>query len=171
MPAHKKTMSKVAQSASNKNKTVVAELGAEAIFARVNANLGAYFRLTVHDGEKTRELLGSPRGLFKQKKAQIRFARDDIVVLSSMPSRASEISEIIALLGKKDAQQLYKDGHIHKSVYQAPPAFGAAPPEDAEDDFFDYTGVVEDDEKAEHFEASGGKGRAAAEDEIDIDAI
>jgi hypothetical protein len=173
MPAHKKTMSKVAQSASNKNKTVVAQLGAESIFARVNSNLGSYFRLTVHDGEKTIELLGSPRGLFKQKKAQIRFARDDIVVLSSMPSRASEISEIIALLGKKDAQQLYKDGHIHKSVYQAPPAFGgAAPPEDAEDDFFDYTGVVEEDEKAAHFEASGGKGRAAAEsDDIDIDAI
>lgn len=167
MPAHKKTMSKVAQSASNKNKTVVAKLGDEAIFARVNANLGSYFRLTVHDGEKTIELLGSPRGLFKQRKAQIRFARDDIVILSSMPSRASEISEIIALLCKKDAQQLYKDGRIHKNVYQAPPSFGAA--EAPEDDFFDYTDVVE--EKTEHFEPSGGKGRAAENDELNIDAI
>ena len=168
MPAHKKTMSKVAQSAANKNKTVLAQLSDEAIFARVNANLGSYFRLTVPDGTKTIELLGSPRGLFKQRKAQIRFARDDIVVLSSMPSRASEISEIIALLGKKDAQQLYKDGRIHKNVYQAPPAFGAV--EAPEDDFFDYTGVEEDEEKAAHFEPSGGKGRTD-EEEIDIDAI
>lgn len=169
MPAHKKTMSKVAQSAANKNKTVVAQLGDEAIFARVNANLGSYFRLTVHDGAKTVELLGSPRGLFKQRKAQIRFARDDIVILSSMPSRASEISEIIALLGKKDAQQLYKDGRIHKSVYQAPPAFGAAETDEA-DDFFDYTDVVEE-EKTEHFDPSGGKGRAAEDEELNIDAI
>jgi hypothetical protein len=166
MPAHKKMMSKVAQSASNKNKMVVSQLGEDAIFARVNSNLGSYFRLTVHDGEKMVELLGSPRGLFKQRKAQIRFARDDIVVLSSMPSRASEISEIIALLAKKDAQELYKDGRIHKNVYQTPPAFGAAPPEEA-DDFFDYTDVVEE-EKAAHFEPSGGKGEP---DELDIDAI
>lgn len=133
MPAHKKTMSKVAQSASKKNTEVVAQLGADAVFARVNANLGSYFRLTCFDGVKEVEILGSPRGLFKQRKAQIRFARDDLVVLSSMPSRASEISEIIALLGKKDAQDLYNDGRIHKSIYQAP-----CSGEEVTDDIFDY---------------------------------
>ena len=135
MPAHKKTISKVAKSASKKNTEAVAGLGADAVFARVTANLGSYFRLTCFDGIKEIEILGSPRGLFKQRKAQIRFARDDIVVLSSMPSRGSEISEIIALLDKKDAQQQFKDNRIHKSVYQAP-SFGA----DGEvvgDDIFD----------------------------------
>ena len=133
MPAHKKTMSKVAQSASKKNTEVVAQLGSDAVFARVNANLGSYFRLTCFDGIKEVEILGSPRGLFKQRKAQIRFARDDVVVLSSMPSRASEISEIIALLNKKDAQDLYNDGRIHKSIYQTP-SLG----EEVVDDIFDY---------------------------------
>lgn len=144
MPAHKKTISKVAQSASKKNTEVVARLGAEAVFARVNANLGSYFRLTCFDGVKEIEILGSPRGLFKQRKAQIRFGRDDIVVLSSLPSRASEISEIIALLDKKDAQKLYNDGRIHKSVYQAPHSFGEGEVT-VSDDIFDRTEEVDGD--------------------------
>ena len=139
MPAHKKTISKVAQSASKKNTAVVSQLGDDAIFARVDSNLGSYFRLTCYDGIKMVEILGSPRGLFKQRKAQIRFARDDIVVLSNMPSRASEISEIIALLGKKEAQDLYKEGRIHKSVYQTPSLA-----EEVTDDIFDYTGAEVD---------------------------
>lgn len=138
MPAHKKTISKVAQSASKKNTAVVSQLGDDAIFARVDSNLGSYFRLSCYDGIKMVEILGSPRGLFKQRKAQIRFARDDIVVLSNMPSRASEISEIIALLGKKEAQDLYKDGRIHKSVYQTPSLA-----EETSEDIFDYTEEVD----------------------------
>jgi hypothetical protein len=145
MPAHKKTISKVAQSASKKNATVVSQLGDDAIFARVDSNLGSYFRLSCHDGIKMVEILGSPRGLFKQRKAQIRFSRDDIVILSSMPSRSSEITEIIALLGKKEAQELYNDGRIHKNVYQAPLSFGtigtSTAPELTEEDLFDYTTI------------------------------
>ena len=138
MPAHKKTISKVAQSASKKNTAVVSQLGDDAIFARVDSNLGSYFRLSCYDGIKMVEILGSPRGLFKQRKAQIRFARDDIVVLSNMPSRASEISEIIALLGKKEAQDLYKEGRIHKGVYQTPSLA-----EETSEDIFDYTEEVD----------------------------
>jgi hypothetical protein len=142
MPAHKKNVSKVAKSADKKNAEVISKLGEDAVFARVNANLGSYFRLTCYDGDKTVELLGSPRGLFKQKKAQIRFARDDIVVLSSMPSRGSDISQIIALINKKEAQELYKDGRIHTSVYKAPLAFGAEG-EAVSDDIFDRSEEVE----------------------------
>lgn len=160
MPAHKKTMSKVAQSAANKNKTVVSQLGEGAIFARVNSNLGSYFRLSCHDGVKMVELLGSPRGLFRNRKSQIRFSRDDIVVLSSMPSRASEISEIIALLGKKDAQDLYKEGRIHKGVYQAPPSFTSTA-EAPEGDFFDYTDAP----------AVAAEAPSAETEELNIDAI
>ena len=151
MPAHKKPISKVAQSASKKNAILISQLHtmSDVVFARIGSNLGSYFRITCHNGENTVELLGSPRGLFKQRRAQIRFTRDDIVVLSGMPSRASDISEIIALLGKKEAQQLYKDGRIHKSIYQAPPSFGETVPEDlnGNDDIFDYTDVADEEMK------------------------
>jgi hypothetical protein len=141
MPAHKKTLSKVAQSATKKNTAVLMNLDEMpgAVIARIDANLGSYFRLTYHNGETTTQILGSPRGLFKQRKAQIRFSRDDIVVISSVPSRASDITEIIALLSKKDAQDLYTKGRIHKNVYSAPSAWSAVESAAVEDDLFDYT--------------------------------
>ena len=154
MPAHKKTMNKVAQSAVKKNNmiSVSIEKGEmpDAVFARIDSNLGSYFRLTYHDAEKEKsiQILGSPRGLFKQRKAQIRFSTDDIVILSSVPTRGTDISEIIALLDKKDAQDFYKKGLIHKSVYNAPDRFGLSGKvtETVVDDIFDYTGDVSDDE-------------------------
>jgi hypothetical protein len=135
MPAHKKTISKMAKSASKKNTAVITNLSDDSIIARIDANLGSYFRLTYHDNTKTIQILGSPRGLFKQRKAQIRFSANDLVVLSGIPSASSEISEIIALLSKKDAQDLYKDGRIHSSIYTTGQKEGVSP----EDDFFDYT--------------------------------
>lgn len=149
MPAHKKTVSKTAKSAAKKNCDVVSMMkdkkGGDHIVARIDANLGTYFRLTAHDGEKVITFLGSPRGIFKQKKAQIRFSANDLVVLSGIPTGLSEISEIVALLGRSDAQDLYKDGLIHATVYAKPDRFSAAA-EGADDDFFDYTGVEEEEE-------------------------
>jgi hypothetical protein len=152
MPAHKKTISKMAKSASKKNTAVITNLSDDSIIARIDANLGSYFRLTYHDNTKTIQILGSPRGLFKQRKAQIRFSANDFVVLSGIPSASSEISEIIALLSKKDAHDLYKDGRIHSSIYTTGQKEGVSP----EDDFFDYT------------EATTGE---AADAEVDIDNI
>lgn len=152
MPAHKKTMNKVAQSAVKKNNmiSVSIEKGEmpDAIFARIDSNLGSYFRLSYHDNNKEKlvQILGSPRGLFKQRKAQVRFSTNDIVILSCVPTRGTDISEIIALLDKKDAQDFYKKGLIHKSVYTAPDRFGGATVQTADDDIFDYSGESKDDE-------------------------
>ena len=124
----------MAKSASMKNASVVMKLTDDSVIARIDANLGSYFRLTYHDSTKPVQILGSPRGLFKQRKAQIRFSANDLVVLSGIPAGSSEISEIIALLSKKDAQDLYKDGRIHTSIYTTPQIDGVK----VEDDLFDY---------------------------------
>lgn len=150
MPAHKKTISKMAKSASKKNSAVITNLSEDSIIARIDANLGSYFRLTYHDNTKPIQILGSPRGLFKQRKAQIRFSANDLVVLSGIPSASSDISEIIALLSKKDAQDLYKDGRIHSSIYTTGQKEGVS----EEDNFFDYA-----------------EAEPEAEGELDIDTI
>jgi len=113
---HKKNQ--MAISAEKKNNTLIAQVikGKEAVFARIDANLGSYFRLTIHNGNTPIQILGSPRGLFKQRKAQIRFSRNDIVLLECMPT-GSTISEIVALVSKSEAKELYKEGRIHKAVY------------------------------------------------------
>lgn len=108
----------MAISAEKKNKDLVMKIigGKEAVFARIDANLGSYFRLTIHNGNTPIQILGSPRGLFKQRKAQIRFSRNDIVLLECMPT-GSTISEIVGLVSKAEAKELYKEGRIHKAVY------------------------------------------------------
>ena len=113
---HKKNQ--MAISAEKKNKDLVMKIigGKEAVFARIDANLGSYFRLTIHNGNTPIQILGSPRGLFKQRKAQIRFSRNDIVLLECMPT-GSTISEIVGLVSKAEAKELYKEGRIHKAVY------------------------------------------------------
>ena len=115
MPQKKNQM---AISAEKKNKDLVMKIigGKEAVFARIDANLGSYFRLTIHNGNTPIQILGSPRGLFKQRKAQIRFSRNDIVLLECMPT-GSTISEIVGLVSKAEAKELYKEGRIHKAVY------------------------------------------------------
>ena len=113
---HKKNQ--MAISAEKKNKDLVMKIigGKEAVFARIDANLGSYFRLTIHNGNTPIQILGSPRGLFKQRKAQIRFSRNDIVLLECMPT-GSTISEIVGLVSKAEAKELYNEGRIHKAVY------------------------------------------------------
>lgn len=108
----------MAISAEKKNKDLVMKIigGKETVFARIDANLGSYFRLTIHNGNTPIQILGSPRGLFKQRKAQIRFSRNDIVLLECMPT-GSTISEIVGLVSKAEAKELYKEGRIHKAVY------------------------------------------------------
>jgi hypothetical protein len=105
------------------------------------------------------EILGSPRGLFKTRRANIRFSTNDIVVLSKMPettSKQQQIHEIIALLDRESAQSLYDTGRIHKSVYVAPDPTGA---EDNSDAFvFDYS-------------AAGGNAEAEAEADVDVNAL
>jgi hypothetical protein len=134
----KKHLGAMAQSAQKKNASLIASItdnSGETVFARIDANIGSYFRLTIHDGSTTTQLLGSPRGLFKQRRSQIRFATNDIVILSGMPGGASQVSEIIGLLDKASAQDLFKQGRIHKSVYTPLDPTGMTT---AEEDIFDY---------------------------------
>jgi hypothetical protein len=162
MPTHKKRTSAFSKSAHQKNDAVIREIfredaGSPPLFARVSGNNGHYFRLTIHDGGQTLEILGSPRGLFKTRRANIRFSTNDIVVLSKMPessSKQQQIHEIIALLDRESAQSLYDTGRIHKSVYVAPDPTGA---EDNSDAFvFDYSADTQADD---------------AEAEVDVNAL
>ena len=154
MPTHKKRTSAFSKSAHQKNEAVIREIfrddGAPPLFAHVSGNNGHYFRLTIHDGSQTLEILGSPRGLFKTRRANIRFSTNDIVVLSKMPessSKQQQIHEIIALLDRESAQSLYDTGRIHKSVYVAPDPTGA---EDNSDAFvFDYSAEAQGDAEAD----------------------
>ncbi len=143
----KKHLGAMAQSAQKKNTALIAHItdnsSGDTLFARIDANMGSYFRLTIHDGITTTQLLGSPRGLFKQRRAQVRFATNDIVILGGMPS-GSQVSEIIGLLDKASAQDLFKQGRIHKSVYTPLDSSGTA--EAAVEDIFDYGDAEEANE-------------------------
>ena len=162
MPTHKKRTSAFSKSAHQKNDAVIREIfrddATPPLFARVSGNNGHYFRLTIHDGGQTLEILGSPRGLFKTRRANIRFSTNDIVVLSKMPettSKQQQIHEIIALLDRESAQSLYHSGRIHKSVYVAPDPTGT---QDNSDAFvFDYSG--------------GTQGNAEGEPDVDVNAL
>ena len=165
MPANKKRTSAFSKSAHQKNDTIIREIfrddTTQHLFARVSGNNGHYFRLTIHDGDQTLEILGSPRGLFKTRRANIRFSTNDIVILSKMPettSKQQQIHEIIALLDRESAQSLYDSGRIHKSVYVAPDPTGA---EDNSDAFvFDYSSS-----------AGGQAQQAEAEADVDVNAL
>ena len=161
MPTHKKRTSAFSKSAHQKNDAVIREIfrddGAPPLFARVSGNNGHYFRLTIHDGGQTLEILGSPRGLFKTRRANIRFSTNDIVVLSKMPettSKQQQIHEIIALVDRESAQSLYDSGRIHKSVYVAP----------------DPTGT-QDNSDAFVFDYSSSTGNAEGEPDVDVNAL
>jgi hypothetical protein len=111
--------SRIAKSAQRKNAALVKDImsGESTIFARVEANLGPKFRIAIFNtGSKTVfSAFGSPRGLFRQKHG-VRFQINDIVMLSSLPE-ANELCEIIGLIDRKEASQLYKDGRIDKVIF------------------------------------------------------
>ena len=161
MPANKKRTSAFSKSAHQKNDTIIREIfrddTTQHLFARVSGNNGHYFRLTIHDGDQTLEILGSPRGLFKTRRANIRFSTNDIVVLCKMPestSKQQQIHEIIALVDRESAQSLYDSGRIHKSVYVAP----------------DPTGT-QDNSDAFVFDYSSSTGNAEGEPDVDVNAL
>lgn len=135
------------------------------VFARVEQNLGAYFRVKIHDGKTLRDAQASPRGLFRQRKAHMIFHAGEIVALEgsidqSMTDlerscKTALIYEIVAKLSKKDAQQLFRRGLIHRSVYQKQDDSGEM------DDLFDYEGHEEEEEEFSEDEkeaARGGRG-------------
>ncbi len=129
--------SRIAKSAQRKNTALVKDIvaGQTTIFARVEANLGPKFRVAIFNtsSKSVISAFGSPRGLFRQKNS-VRFQINDIVVLSSLPE-ANQLCEIVGLIDRKEASQLYKDGRIEKVIYT--PVQTETTAEETED-IFDY---------------------------------
>ena len=132
--------SRLAKSAQRKNMALVKDVldGQATIFARVEANLGPKFRVAIFNtsSKTVFSAFGSPRGLFRQKKG-VCFQTNDIVVLSSLPA-ANELCEIVGLIDRKEASQLYKDGRIEKAIFTPVETETCA---EVTEDIFDYDEV------------------------------
>jgi hypothetical protein len=129
--------SRLAKSAQRKNTALVKDVlaGQATVFARIEANLGPKFRVAIFNtsSKSVISAFGSPRGLFRQKHG-VRFQTNDIVVLSSLPG-ANELCEIVGLIDRKEASQLYKDGRIEKVIFTPVETETTA---EATEDIFDY---------------------------------
>jgi len=160
MPGVKNTtrpQGRMAKAAADKNDRAIRSImgGEEGNFGRIEKALGnRQFRVRFFDGTDLHaELTAIPRGVFSAGgKARVRISTGDIVILDGVqmiPTAKKQgktiTLEITAKLDKKEAQQLYKQGRIHASVYQEN--------EDEADDLF------------EHADNEG------EDDDIDIDAI
>jgi hypothetical protein len=112
--------------------------------ARVDKVLGGKrFHLSFFDGDKLHTgVLATPRGLFSAGgRVRVRITTGDFVVLDGAEiikesrEKGKDVTmEIYGVLDKPEAQQLYKAGRIHKSIYNS---------EDALDDLFDRSGSAE----------------------------
>lgn len=162
MPGVKNTtrpQGRIAKAANDKNDRAIRSImnGEVSHFGRVEKALGnRQFRVRFFDGiDMHPELTAIPRGVFSAGgKKRVPISIGDIVALEGVnmlpiaKKQGKTITlEIIATLPKREAQQLYKEGRIHSSVYQEK--------EDEDDDLFDH--AVADAE--------------GDDEDIDIDAI
>lgn len=137
--------SRLAKCAQRKNASLVKDIMAGAsgtVFARIEANIGPQFRVAIFNNigtKKTYSAFGSPRGLFRQKNG-VRFRVNDIVVLSSLPLE-NQVCEIIGLIERKEASELYKDGLIDKVIFTPVETEGTN--EKLTEDVFDYADEVD----------------------------
>lgn len=136
--------SRIAKCAQRKNTSLVKDIMASAsgtVFARVEANIGPQFRLAIFNtgSKKVYSAFGSPRGLFRQKHG-VRFRVNDIVVLSSLPEE-NQLCEIIGLIERKEASQLYNEGHIDKVIFTAVSTEAPEKVDILTADVFDYNEV------------------------------
>jgi hypothetical protein len=131
-------------------------------FARVVKNLGPYFLLSLvaknAAGKDTvYAAYGSPMGRLKQKKAQIRFTENDIIVVEGfIAPEAGSAKQIITvemtgIVARSVAMKLCDEGFIHANVF----------PQDQQNDptLFDYGQEEEEEEEKEEQAAGGGGGR------------
>ena len=147
MPGVKNTtkpQSRYAKAANSKNqKAVELALSGEGNFARVEKSLGnRQFHVRFYDNDKkqTLDLLAIPRGVFSAGgKARVIISVGDIVLLDGIvkdKDTATRILEITGRLDKKQAQELYKAGRIHQSIYTTEVK--------AQDEIFDYSEDLDD---------------------------
>ena len=121
MPQKQAPMSRLAKSADEKNYLRLLEIirGKDAIFARIEANLGPKFRIVVYDHEKKQVIQAF--AFSRKPRNHLTIHRDDLVSLSTIPKEGTEV-EIdirIGMAGEKEAKSLYEEGRIHSSIYTA----------------------------------------------------
>jgi len=145
MPGVKNTtkpQSRYAKAANSKNeKAIDAAISGEGSFGRVEKSLGnRQFHVRFHNGKEPIQLLAVPRGVFSAGgKARVIISVGDIVLLDGLQDMKKDlIVEITGRLEKKQAQQLFKSGRIHKTIYSTD--------EEVADDLFDYQEKPEDEE-------------------------
>ena len=144
MPGFKNTtkpQGRKSKAANDKNERAVAKAFLEETsFARVEKALGfGQFRVIFHNGTNSAELTATPRGIFHAGgKVRVSIGAGDIVILDGVESLKEGrkiIVEITGKLTKPEAQKLFTDGRIHKSIYQAD--------DDKEDELFEYDGNID----------------------------
>jgi len=91
----------------------------DAIIARVEANLGPYFRVIVFDHDKKKVI--QALGFSRKAKHHLPIFRNDLVFLDKLPNDGEvvEIDSRIGTAGEKQAKSLYDEGRIHSSVYSS----------------------------------------------------
>jgi hypothetical protein len=112
---------RLAKSADKKNDSRLLEIirGKDAIFARIEANLGPKFRIVVYDHDKKQVIQAF--AFSRKPRNHLAIHRDDLVSLSTLPKEGAEV-EIdirIGMAGDKEAKSLYEEGRIHSSIYTA----------------------------------------------------
>jgi len=123
-----KPQSKRTKGANAKNsKTISAAIASDdQSFARVEKNLGGKnFHVNFFDGEQLHTgILAKPRGLFGRVRVPITVGSFVVLegadIIKSARARGQEVVlEIYGVLDKPTADQLYKSGRIHSSIYKS----------------------------------------------------
>ena len=113
--------SRFAKSADKMNDKGLLEIlhGKDAIFARIDANLGPKFRIVFYDHAKKQVI--QEFAFSRKPKKHLTIYRNDLVALSTLPKEGTEVEIAIriGMAGEKNAKFLYDEGRIHSSVYSA----------------------------------------------------
>ena len=138
-----KAQGRYAKAANSENAKATEEaMAKEGSFGRVDKALGnRQFTVTYYDGERSIQLLAIPRGVFSAGgKARVFISVGDIVILDGLQdiNKKETIVEITGRFDKKQAQDLFKLGRLHKSIYSI---------QDEVDDLFDYSTKEKEEEE------------------------
>jgi hypothetical protein len=113
--------SRLRNSFENKNekKVSVRIKDKDSVIARIEANLGPYFRIVVFDHNKKKVI--QALGFSSKQKKHLPIFKNDIVFLDKLPNEGEvvEIDSRIGAAGEKQVKSLYDEGRIHSSVYSS----------------------------------------------------
>ena len=93
-------------------------------FGRVKKNIGPYFLVHYYDGKESYEITAEPRGVFNARgKVRVHISTGDIVLLEGVKNAVDSkrrgknlVVEITGKFNKKEAQSLYTNGRLHRSI-------------------------------------------------------